>query len=135
MCHSLAFETIGGIVRTLRHGEPRQVVADILLLRAAATGVPTDLGGGPRSRPGDVNQIRAAIQFARARSAASPRAIAAVRQAFTPDGACGECHQVQAPAAGFDYRIRPVAFPVRYMLHGWFDHRPHQNAQRPGPAR
>ena len=133
MCHSLAFETIGGVVRTLRHGEPRQVVADILSF-ARGNRTPADLGGGPRSRPGDVNQIRAAIQFAQARSAASPRAIAAVRQAFTPDGACGECHQVQAPAAGFDFRIRPVAFPVRYMLHGWFDHRPHQNAQRPGRA-
>ncbi|MGE0178407.1 MAG: cytochrome c3 family protein [Sphingomonas sp.] len=133
MCHSLAFETIGGVVRTLRHGEPRQVVADILSF-ARGNRLPADLGGGPRSRPGDVNQIRAAIQFAQARSAASPRAMAAVRQAFTPDGACGECHQVQAPASGFDFRIRPVAFPVRYMLHGWFDHRPHQNAQRPGRA-
>jgi len=133
MCHSLAFETIGGVVRTLRHGEPRQVVADILSF-ARGNRVSADLGGGPRSRPGDVSQIRAAIQFAQARSEASPRAMASVRQAFTPDGACGECHQVQAPAAGFDFRIRPVAFPVRYMLHGWFDHRPHQNAQRPGRA-
>ncbi len=133
MCHSLAFETIGGVVRTLRHGEPRQVVADILSF-ARGNRVSEDLGGGPRARPGDVNQIRAAIQFARARSEATPRAIASVRQAFTPDGACGECHQVQVPPAGFNYQIRPVAFPVRYMLHGWFDHRPHQNAQRPGHA-
>ena len=29
MCHSLAFELIDGTVRTLRHGEPQQVVADI----------------------------------------------------------------------------------------------------------
>ena len=133
-CHSLAFETIGGVVRTLRHGEPRQVVADILSF-ARGNRVSEDLGGGARSRPGDVNQIRAAIQFAQARSTASPRAMSAVRQAFTPDGACGECHQVQLPASGFDYRIRPVAFPVRYMLHGWFDHRAHQIVQQPGRPR
>ncbi len=29
MCHSLAFETVGGVTRTLRHGEPDQVVADL----------------------------------------------------------------------------------------------------------
>ncbi len=134
MCHSLAFERIGGTVRTLRHGEPRQVVADILSWARGNRAEALDLGGGPRSRPGDVNQIRAAIQFARARSDASPTAMAAVRQAFTPDGACGECHQVEAPSSGFDFRIRPVAFPVRYLQHGWFSHRPHQNAQRPGRA-
>ena len=31
-----------------------------------------------------------------------------------------------------DFGIRPVAFPTRYMLHGWFDHRAHQIVQRPG---
>lgn len=29
MCHSLAFETVGGVTRTLRHGEPDQVAADL----------------------------------------------------------------------------------------------------------
>ena len=134
MCHSLAFETIGGITRTLRHGEPRQVVADILsFYRSGGRGQPIDLASGPRSRPGDVNQIRAAIQFARAQSGASTRAVQAVRSAFAAEGACGECHQGTAPTSGqFDWGIRPVAFPVRYMLHGWFDHRPHQVAMRPG---
>ncbi|MGQ0588822.1 MAG: cytochrome c3 family protein [Sphingosinicella sp.] len=134
MCHSLAFEQIGGVTRTLRHGEPRQVVADILSFARGNRGPAADLGAA-RSRPGDVNQIRAAIQFARARSQAAPRAAAAVRQAFSAEGTCGECHMVEAPASGFDYRIRPVAFPTRYMLHGWFDHRPHQAAQRPGRPR
>ena len=61
------------------------------------------------------------------------RADQAVRQVFSPGGACFDCHQVQAAAGGaFDYRIRPVAFPTRYMLHGWFDHRAHQIVQRPG---
>ena len=29
MCHSLAFETVGGVTRTLRHGDPDQVAADL----------------------------------------------------------------------------------------------------------
>jgi hypothetical protein len=137
MCHSLAFEQIGGVTRTLRHGEPRQVVADILsFYRTGGRDPAPDLVGGPRSRPGDVNQIRAAIQFARAKSSASARATQAVRAVFSPGGACYECHQVTAPGAGqFNWGVRPVAFPVRYMLHGWFDHRPHQAAQRPGQPR
>ena len=134
MCHSLAFETIGGTVRTLRHGEPRQVVADILsFARGNRVSEPISAAGRAAGR---ATSTRSAPRSSSPRPAptASPRAMAAVRQAFTPDGACGECHQVQVPASGFDYRIRPVAFPVRYMLHGWFDHRPHQNAQRPGQA-
>ena len=133
MCHSLAFETIDGTVRTLRHGEPRQVVADIRSFYRAGLRVrPVDFGT-PRSRPGDVNQIRAAIQDARASSAVATRADQAVRAVFQQDGACFDCHQV-IPAAGgtLNYGIRPVAFPTRYMLHGWFDHRPHQVLERPG---
>ena len=61
------------------------------------------------------------------------RADQAVRAVFSPGGACFDCHQVIAPAGNsLDYRIRPVAFPSRYMQHGWFDHRPHQTVQRPG---
>ena len=133
MCHSLAFEQIDGTVRTLRHGEPAQVVADVrAFYRAGLRSRPAVLGT-PRSRPGDVNQIRAAVQNARARQAVGQRADQAVRSIFSPGGACFDCHEVRpAPAGTLNYGIRPVAFPTRYMLHGWFDHRAHQIVQRPG---
>lgn len=136
MCHSLAFEQIGGVTRTLRHGEPRQVVADILSFyrTGGRDQRPIDLASGPRSRPGDVNQIRAAIQFAQARAGAGTRATQAVRAVFTGDGACAECHVV-TQSGPLNWNIAPVAFPSRYLLHGWFDHRPHQFAQRPGQPR
>ncbi len=137
MCHSLAFEQIDGIVRTLRHGEPRQVVADIRsFYRAGLRQRPSSLAS-PRSRPGDVNQARVAVQRARAGAAAGARADLAVRAVFSPPhGTCFECHQVVAPAGGtLAYGIRPVAFPTRYMLHGWFDHRAHRIVQRPGRRR
>jgi hypothetical protein len=31
-----------------------------------------------------------------------------------------------------DFHVRPVAFPTRYLLHGWFDHRQHQVMRIPG---
>jgi len=133
MCHSLAFETIGGTVRTLRHGEPRQVVADIRSFYRAGLRMRPTVLGTDRSRPGDANQVRAAVQGERAGAAAGMRADQAVRAVFSPGGACFDCHQVVAPAGNsLDFGIRPVAFPTRYMQHGWFDHRPHQTVQRPG---
>ena len=136
MCHSLAFELIDGTVRTLRHGEPRQVVADIRsFYRAGLRRRPAELGGA-RGRPGDVNQLRLADQRARAGAAAGLRADQAVRAVFSRGGACYDCHQVTAPPAGtLAFGIRPVAFPTRYMLHGWFDHRAHRIVQRPGQPR
>src|SRR3546814_7326444 len=53
MCHSLAFETVGGVTRTLRHGEPDQVAADLAAYyRSTPPPRPLQLGGMPRTRPG-----------------------------------------------------------------------------------
>jgi len=137
MCHSLAFDQLGGTIRTLRHGSPAQVIGDLrALYRAGGPQRPAALSAGARQRPGDVNQIRAAVQFARARAGVATRADQAIRAVFSQGGACFDCHQVvQPPPGSLDYRIRPVAFPSRYMLHGWFDHRAHQIVQRPGQPR
>jgi hypothetical protein len=137
MCHSLAFDQLGGVVRTLRHGAPAQVVGDILsLYRAGGPQRPAELSPGARALPGDVTQIRAAVQFAHARATLGMRADQAVRSVFSQGGACFDCHEViQPPPGSFAYRIRPVAFPTRYMLHGWFDHRQHLIVQRPGQPR
>jgi hypothetical protein len=134
MCHSLAFESIDGTVRTLRHGEPQQVVADVrAFYRSGLRQRPTELGT-ERSRPGDVNQLRVAATTARAQGQWPARADQAVRQIFSQGGACFDCHQVRPPAGGgsLAYGIAPVAFQTRYMLHGWFDHKAHLVVQRPG---
>ncbi len=133
MCHSLAFETIDGTVRTLRHGAPAQVVADIRSFYRQGLRQRPDTLGTERSRPGDVNQVRAANTASRAAAGTFARADQAVRAVFSQGGACFDCHQVQQTGTGpAGYRITPVAFQSRYMLHGWFDHRPHQVANRPG---
>ena len=136
MCHSLAFDQLGGTIRTLRHGSPEQVIGDIRsLYRAGGPQRPAALRAD-RDRPGDVMRIRAALQLARAQAGTGARAERAIRAVFSAGGACFDCHQVQPPATGtLNYRIRPVAFPTRYMLHGWFDHRAHRIVQRPGQPR
>jgi predicted CXXCH cytochrome family protein len=136
MCHSLAVERIEGTVRTLRHGSPEQVVADLRgFYRAGGPQRPAELAAAGRQRPGDVAQIRAAVQFAQARAGIGSRSDRAIRAVFSQGGACFDCHEVSSGAGPANYVIRPVAFPSRYMEHGWFDHRAHQIVQRPGQPR
>jgi hypothetical protein len=127
MCHSLDFKREGGLVRTLRHGQPEQVVADLRdFYRGNPVPQPINFGSVARRRPGDVNQFRTGAQFVR--GATDPRRVdQAIRAVFSPGGACYDCHVVQSPPPGsLNYKIRPVAFPVRYMQHGWFDHKAHE---------
>ena len=127
MCHSLDFKREGGLVRTLRHGQPEQVVADLRdFYRGNAVSRPINFGSTPRRRPGEVMEARTRFQFAR--GAGNPaRAEQAIRAVFSAGGACYDCHQVQAPGGrSLKFKIRPVAFPVRYMHNGWFDHKPHE---------
>jgi cytochrome c3-like protein len=123
MCHSLAFDRTGGTLRTLRHGEPAQVVADLRdFYRGRRIAPPSVLAPAARRQPGDAPDLRNRIQFARGPGSAER----AIRAVFSPGGACYDCHQVEAPPPGsLDFRIRPVAFPIRYLHHGWFDHRAH----------
>ncbi len=137
MCHSLAFDRLGGTVRTLRHGSPdaggRRPAR--LLSRPAAPQRPAELGAGARSRPGDVARIAHRHPVARARAAPAPAPSGRSAASSRRGGACFDCHEVEPPPPGtLDFRIRPVAFPTRYLLHGWFDHRAHRICSAPASA-
>ncbi|MGZ8332182.1 MAG: cytochrome c3 family protein [Allosphingosinicella sp.] len=123
MCHDLAFDRSGGITRTLRHGEPAQVVAELRdFYRGRGAARPAVLAPAARRRPGDAPDLHNRIQFARGPGSAER----AIRSIFSPGGACFDCHRVDAPPGGsLNFRIHPVAFPIRYLHKGWFDHRPH----------
>lgn len=123
MCHDLAFDRSGGTTRTLRHGEPAQVVAELRdFYRGRGAPRPSVLTPAARRRPGDAPDLHNRIQFARGPGSAEQ----AIRRIFSPGGACFDCHRVDSPPPGsLDFRIRPVAFPIRYLHKGWFDHRPH----------
>jgi hypothetical protein len=128
MCHSLGFERIGDTVRTLRHGDPRQVVADLrAYYRSTGPVRPINLGGQARRRPGDYAQGRTYYAYFAAAGARSGQAEGAIRAVFSPGGACYDCHTVSVPPSGSDdYKILAVHQTQRYMQKGWFDHEPHK---------
>ena len=129
MCHSLAFDEIGGTVRTLRHGEPEMVQADLrAYYRSTGPVRPINLGGMARRRPGAGNETRVASDYARAVRFRPSRANLAIRQVFSPGGACFDCHGVTPPTAAgrVDYGIKPVSQTDRYMHNGWFSHEAHK---------
>ena len=126
MCHSLGIEKIGDTVRTLRHGDPKMVVADIRAFYRA---------GGPyrvrtqqvmegRKRPGDY--ARSQPYYAYFGSVNYSRADSAIRSVFSKGGACYDCHTVIAPPAGSDnWQVQKVHQTSRFMMKGWFDHAAH----------
>lgn len=124
MCHSLGFDKESGVVRTLRHGDPRQVVAEIRSLYRS--------GGPVNPAPAGVLDGRyipgvGALLHARSHMTGRMNADQAVRAVFSKGGACYDCHQVVAPAglASPDFQVRPVVLSQRYMFKGWFDHKAH----------
>jgi predicted CXXCH cytochrome family protein len=117
-CHSLAYDTVGGTVRRLRHGDVDQMIADLTAAgrSGARSGGPTATG---RSRPGEFAAGgNYHINFAPQRYTS-----ATFQQALSRDGVCGECHtpMVRDGRPG----VVPVTLVSRYMADGWFNHKAH----------
>ncbi len=130
-CHSLTFDQIGGTFRTLRHGEPAMVVADLrAFYRTTGPARPASLGGLARRIPGDAPRQSDARDYARAVHFYPARADQAIAAVFSPSGACGDCHQVTrgGPAASAGFAVQPVAQTGRYFAKGWFTHDRHRQA-------
>ena len=128
MCHSLAFDNIGGTLRTLRHGEPGMVVADLrALYRSTGPVRPISLGGLARRRPGDYAMAETTQDYVLGARAWPGQADEAIRAVFSKGGACFDCHVVlPVPSRGAPVTIQKVFQPDRYMDHGWFDHNAHK---------
>ncbi len=126
-CHSLGFDEVGGTVRTLRHGQPAMVIADLrAFFRSGAPPRPVNLGGMARRRPGEVNIQRTARDYARAVRLFPSRADQAIQQVFSKGGACYDCHTVTGGSAGGGgYGIQKVAQNDTYLNKGWFSHADH----------
>lgn len=124
MCHSLAFDRIGGTIRTLRHGEPDQVVADLrAFYRSTVPQRPINLSGMARRRPGEYAAVETATDYTLGARAWPGRADEAIQAVFSRGGACYDCHTV-TPVGG-SWSVRKVVQPARYMTKGWFDHKAH----------
>lgn len=129
MCHSLAFDRIGGTFRTLRHGDPAQVVADLrAYYRSTGPDRPISLGGMARRRPGDYAASETALDYVAGARAYGGQAEDAVKAVFSPGGACFDCHVVTPTGNGAEpFEVRKVVQPDRYMKKGWFDHNAHRS--------
>ena len=111
-CHSLAYDKIGGTVRTLHHGDVAQALADLSTYRGA---VPLTR----RQRPGAFAD--GGIYHAQFSAPPVPMT------AFAKNGVCGTCHT--AEMRGGRLAVRRVTLPTRFMDHGWFDHRAHRQSK------
>lgn len=128
-CHSLTFDQIGGTFRTLRHGEPAMVVADLrAFYRSTGPARPASLGGLARRVPGDASRQSDARDFARAVRFYPARADQAIAAVFSPTGACGDCHRITrgGPSASAGFAVQPAAQTARYFAKGWFTHDRHR---------
>lgn len=125
-CHSLAFDQVGGTIRTLRHGEPAQVIADIRAFYRAGGSRSPAFQGMDRRRPGDFVTSGQRINFAQTSAMHVGNADQAIRAVFSKGGACFDCHAVRATGnATTPYAVTPVAQSTRYLTKGWFDHAAH----------
>ncbi|RZJ97441.1 MAG: cytochrome C [Novosphingobium sp.] len=127
-CHSLAYDSVGGTVRRLRHGDVDQMIADLSVS-----------GYGPSSRGPPVSAQRPRPgQTGAGQTGAGPFGLggnyhinfgpprytsATFQQALSKDGVCGECHT--PTMRGGRPGVVPVRLTPRYMGDGWFNHKAH----------
>lgn len=131
-CHTLTFDEVGGTFRTLKHGEPEQVVADLRAFYRGGMPVrPANLSGLARRVPGDAALAASAADYARAVRFYPTRADQAVAQVFSKGGMCFDCHTVTrgGGAASAGFAVQKVAQNDRYYSVGWFDHKDHRKSQ------
>lgn len=128
MCHSLGLEVIDGTIRTLRHGEPDQVIADLRAwYRSTGPVVPTALGSKTRRRPGNYAAGQVYHAYFGAVAARPGNAEQAIEAAFSKGGVCHDCHAVVPPRSvgKANWDIVPVHQTGRFFTKGWFDHKAH----------
>ena len=112
VCHSLVYDRVGPTFRTLKHGNIPQMIADISLAQPSRVVVPI------RPRPGEF-----AAGGSYYSNFTSPGGGSVLSRAFSRQGVCGECH---TPVfTGGRTSVMPVTQPMRYMVNGWFSHKPH----------
>ncbi|MFO1246647.1 MAG: FHA domain-containing protein [Alphaproteobacteria bacterium] len=114
-CHSLTFARKNGVDQQLKHGYPKEVVAQLKLYYANQP----NFSAGPElfiGRPG--------LRGAAPRASRAPDYVASsVQAAFERGGTCTTCHTFFKPPAGsLEYTIQPVKITSRYLPWGGFNH-------------
>ena len=119
-CHSLTFERVGGLMRTLRHGEVDQNIADIRSYALRGGAAPNVVPQGiARAIPGSYQQAKSIQVYGWSGGAAG-----AEQAVFGKNGVCADCHTVTP--TGSSYQIAKVVQTDHVYSHGWFNHAAHQ---------
>lgn len=131
VCHDLVFEDDEGYARTLRHGEPDEVIAsmrDFYLAKALGNIRDAEMNSRTRRRPGKAASLRDLNRRELAFKQADQRTAAKVNAIFSKGGACFDCHEIDRPTniATLDFAIRPISVNDRFYPKSPFDHESHK---------
>jgi len=132
MCHSIVFDTDNGFDRTLRHGEPKDVIAsmrDFYLVKTftGTRNAGTTTNTSTRRRPGRAAETRRATLLSSASSQAEDLMAAKVRGIFSEGGSCYGCHTIIKPSnpASLDFKVMPVSLDDNFYSASTFSHKDH----------
>ena len=127
-CHDLGFAREGGVVRTLPHGKPEQVVGivrDFYVSQAMSPRAGIQRIAFERRPPG-----RAIADFrTTGPAAAGSRADAAIAAIFKSGGVCADCHAITDTGAADiaqRFAVAPVTLADHYLPKGRFPHKRHE---------
>ncbi|MBL4870016.1 MAG: cytochrome c3 family protein [Robiginitomaculum sp.] len=131
VCHDLAFEADDGYTRTLRHGEPDEVIAsmrDYYQAQALGNIRDAEMNSRTRRRPGKAASLRDLNRRELAFKQADQRTASKVNAIFSEGGACFDCHEIDRPAniTSLDFAIRPISVNGQFYPKSPFDHASHE---------
>lgn len=131
VCHDLVFEDDEGYERTLRHGEPNEVIAsmrDFYQAKALGNIRDAEMNSRTRRRPGRAASIRDLNRRELAFKQADQRTAQKVNAIFSEGGACFDCHEINKPTdiATLDFSIRPISVNDKFYPKSPFDHASHE---------
>ena len=131
MCHSIVFEDDDGYPRTLRHGEPEEVIAsmrDFYDAKALGNIRDAEMNTRTRRRPGRAASLRDLNRRELAFKQSEMRTIAKVDAIFSEGGACYDCHVIDRPddVTNLDFRVRPISVSDAFYPASPFNHAVHE---------
>ncbi len=131
MCHSITFENDDGVSRTLRHGQPQEVIAsmrDFYDAKALGNIRDAEMNSTTRRRPGRAAALRTVNRRELAFKRSDELTIAKVDAIFSEGGACYDCHVIDRPEelSTLDFKVRPISVSDAFYPRSPFDHAAHE---------
>lgn len=131
MCHSIVFEDDEGQSRTLRHGEPEDVIKsmkDFYDAKALGNIRESSMNTTTRRRPGRASELRTLNRKELAFKRSELQTIAKVDAIFSEGGACYDCHVIDRPedVSTLEFNVRPISISDAFYTKSLFNHESHE---------